>query len=97
MFAKHPTAIISYIVYMLMFWRDIYMIKNLSEQMKLHPERSGLANGGEAVGTVVFGTFFVGIIFGVIIGGFAVGAKENKFYLWMLPLIIIPLIILGNI
>jgi hypothetical protein len=34
---------------------------------------------------------------GLVIGVYAIGAKESKFYLWMLPFIILPITVLGNI
>lgn len=68
----------------------------LTRQMASHPERSGIQNCGEAVQLVIFSTFVIDIIFSFVTAGYAIGVKVNKFYLSLLPLIILPLILLGS-
>lgn len=91
-FMRHPIAIIFYMAYLWIL--TTYYRRGLEYQkvLKLHAE-----NWTHSVREDGLVPFIVALIFGLVIGGYAIGAKENKFYLWMLPFIILPIIVLSNI
>lgn len=91
-FTKHPIAIIFYIIYLWILISCYLRGLGYQKMLKLHGEN--WPHGVREDGLV---PFIIAVIFGLVIGGYAIGAKENKFYLWMLPFIIIPIIVLGNI
>ncbi|PAW93276.1 hypothetical protein CKK33_07095 [Mucilaginibacter sp. MD40] len=65
--------------------------------MKLHPERGGIVNGGEASAITNAMTYFVGFIFllvSVIRGSSKNG--DGTFYLWFALSVIIAMVIAGN-
>jgi hypothetical protein len=66
--------------------------------MRLHPERSGIVNGGEGAG--LSGALISFITFIFIIACIIRGSSKNgdsSFYLWLTLAIIIPVVIIGNI
>jgi len=66
--------------------------------MALHPERSGIANGGEIIGLGSFMIVFVAIIFmGISTIHAVAGKNDHNFYWWLNLAIIIPLVFIFNI
>jgi hypothetical protein len=90
--AKHPISIIFYLIYSGVLISCYLRGQEYERMLKLHG--NNWPHGVREDGLL---PFIYAFIFGLVIGGFAIGAKENKFYLWLLPFIIIPIIILGNI
>jgi hypothetical protein len=98
LFAKLPIAIIFYLLYILLCWRVLTNILWFHKQVKLHPENSGIANGGEVIGWSWLCIVLVAVTFIVIaLINIPFRKGQHPFYLWLCLAIILPLIILVNI
>ena len=97
-FKRHPIAITFYLLYLTICYHLLANILLFHKQVKIHPEKSGVANGGEIIGySWVFLIFLAGIFVVSALINIAFTKTQHKFYLWLCTLIIIPLIIISNI
>lgn len=95
-FKKHPISIVCYLIYSAFCYFALSVCFQFHQYNKLHPERSGIANGGEAAGFAAFFTYIFALLFlvAIVITG---SIKGDSFYFSLGLGVIIPLIILGNI
>ncbi|WP_147321963.1 hypothetical protein [Mucilaginibacter conchicola] len=94
---QHPIPAFCYLFYLFICYGAINNSAYLSRQMKLHPDRGGIANGGEAAALTGGLTYFAGFILLLvcIIRGSSKNGDSN-FYLWFALAIIIPMVVAGN-
>jgi hypothetical protein len=95
---QHPIPVICYILYLLICCGAINSALNFSNEMKHHPERSGIENGGESAGLSGFFICFISFIF--LIACIIRGSSKNgdsSFYLWLGLAVLIPMVIVGNL
>jgi hypothetical protein len=89
LFYKHPVAIIFYLLYL---WTCISAVMEEFEYERFYAANGKWPDGLPKCGLPPFLVFAV--VFFFISCAYAIAAKENKFYLWLIAGIIIPIVIL---
>jgi hypothetical protein len=62
-FKQYPISLTFYLLYLLLCYKMLINILWVHEQIKAHPENSGIANGGEVIGYSWLLLFIVALIF----------------------------------
>ena len=92
-FAKYPASIICYLIYI-----TLAILGYISDQQyKMAIERNhGVRIGGVREFSAPMLIYPLAVIFLIVSSANAIAAKENKFYLWLILFILIPLIVITN-
>jgi hypothetical protein len=94
LFKKHPISILFLCAYTILCARAVNLSLQLEERMKLHPEISGIAAGGEAAQSVYILLIIIGVVFFFIGSGYAIAKPaETKFHLWTILIVITEAVI----
>ena len=94
---KHPIAIAMYLIYLYVCYCALALSIQFHKTMKLHPERSGIANGGEGIGYADFFILLIGFTFiGITLLNIPFKPSQYKFYLWLCLAVLIPILIIFN-
>jgi hypothetical protein len=95
---QHPLPVICYFFYLLICCGAVNTSLHFRHEMKLHPQRGGIVNGGESVGISGMFIYFISFVFLIasIIRGSSINGDSN-FYLWFALAVLIPMVIVGNI
>ncbi|MES2063960.1 MAG: hypothetical protein V4456_18700 [Bacteroidota bacterium] len=95
---QHPIPVICYLLYLFICCGAINTAFHFNHEMKLHPERSGIMNGGEGAGLSGMFIYFISFIF--LVACIIRGSSKNgdsTFYIWLALAVLIPMVIVGNI
>ncbi len=93
-FGKYPTSIIFYLIYIFLFVMSFISDWKYQQEI-IH--NHGVRIGGVREFNALLLLYPIAIVFIIVSSANALRKENNKFYLWLIAFIIIPLVVYSNV